>query len=482
MGEGNKKREEIAMAAKLSEELLKYMRSPQELIDSVKETIALEARAVISTIEIQFSAQRRSQYRYRYIDVLHPDKGVPVDISLNSDDIQIASHEEHIRVARDAISYRYTSITKGVLITANSSVNLKAVHSTLGKIKQNLEKIPSLPPVKALEIFHKYFTDAGEAKWIQKILKVKGVESVKWTDKEAMRSLFRLCKRLSRKYLLLLKIPTSRPSVSQNIKLTVERPYDSQTSSGNSPTIRHRYALFGSIPTAFRYHTPWAKKTNHYLFTVRAPKGQFFSRADVVTRKQSANDSQSKEYIVLQPQTPVKFSWATSLNQGNKVNFFVGHGRKWPEPIYISLTHRELPGRSLLRSLSLTITALLLMIAFFMAMVILGMSLGQTAPLILALLALGGIASPWPKAAGPLGIPLLSRVTPGFVAANAVGYALWIVYYEKSWQSAADRAIGLVFIFLVMAFLVRLLYRARNQARDFKHSVAAEPVFGGTFQ
>ena len=262
------------------------------------------------------------------------------------------------------------------------------------------------------------------------------------------------------------------------------RKSDSGTKKrGSKPKgMLRRHAFFGATPTTFRYHVPWAKKTSHYSFTAQAPYGQFFSRAEVVTRETEEPNDETN--IVLDSSAAVPFSWATSIDQGDRVNFFVGKGRSWTQPLYISLTHRELPGRSLLRVLSLTTIALILFLAFFSLAVFFDVKAGDASAAVLALLALGGIASPWPRDSGPMGIPLLSRLIPVIVAAITSCFLVWLLTHRDTYGwfgFPGGLAWGIACILGAVTVLVRLLFRLHYQTYEYQKAMNSRPITGGTF-
>lgn len=487
MNEGNL----TSFASQISENLLKYLRDPADAIESIKEDIDIRRGLIASQVEITLKPIAREACSYRYIDILHPNKGVPVFVEVHTDGVEVVSHGEHTRAARDAIAYHFSSITHSLLFSGTDAFSVTQIQETLGKIKADLEKLPHLPQHGALKIFRRYFKetkDVGndkrgkkksewpeEHKWIQEILNIPGVKAAYSEDQrmsEHLYLLFILCKRLTRKYLLLLRVPRN----VRTVRLTQERSYETQTAQLGRAFTPKRHILFGSVPTAFRYHIPWAKKTNHYQLSAKAPHGQFFAEANIITR-----DAKTKAFYELGRGEPTHMAWSLSLNRGYRLMAFVSEGRFSAQPLYITVAHRESPGRSLLRVLTLSLTALFLMSALLITRVFMRIDLGSTYSFLIGLIALGGVASPWPKDSSPMGIPLLSRVTPGIVAAIVLPYIIWLSAPSGNSEGVDLVSVGTVCWLLMLILNGRLIYRLRNQYRDQKSALENKISTGGAF-
>lgn len=473
--------------AELSEAMLRFMRSPDELIESVKESVRLRDRAILATTEIQFSQSlSASQLEYRYVDILHLDKGLATHVSVETTGAELASHAEHVAVARDAIGYRFAHIVDNlILITSSTPDILKKIEHEMARVRADLESIPGLSRPKALTKFKEHFTWDGSQKWLSRIRKMEGVDHVYYRDDGTMQALHRLCKRLVHKYLLLVRVPLHGRKL-KSLRFSVERPYSTMSTEEGKPAMLKRHVFFGSTPSTFRYHTPWAKRTAHYSFTSLAPYGQFFSNVDVLshTPETLSSAGSAAKNMVITPSATVPFSWAVSLDQGDRVNFFVGQGRSWMQPLYLSLTHRELPGRSLLRAITLAGTALVLMATFFVLRVILDTPLSDATIAVLTLLTLGGLASPWPRDPGPLGIPILSRITPVMVAALSTGFLVWLLKYDKVYGAfgvPGGFIWGILCVVAALAIVVHLIRRIAIQGKSYKRAVNLKPIIGGAF-
>ena len=471
------------VTAELSEGMLKFMRSPDKLIESVHESVTLNNRAIIATTEIQFVADAMNGHLdYRYVDLLHPDKGLAVHVNIETEGVELASHREHLIVAQDAIAYRFSSIVETLtLVTTGGPGLLTGAECLIAEVRADLEAIPSLSSHQALEKLRTHFHKDGSQKWVSAIRSLKGIDEVFHPDNGSMQALYRLCNRLVYKYLLLVRTPTSG-SQTRQLKFSVERPYSSMSTKDNKPAMLKRHVFFGSTPAAFRYHTPWAKRTAHYSFTAKAPHGQFFSDVDVISH--AGEDARDDVKVVLKSDVALPFSWAASLDQGDRVNFFVGKARSWTQPLYVSLTHRELPGRSLLRVATLALTAFLLMGSLFALTVFFDTPIGDATAAILMLLALGGIASPWPRDSGPMSIPILSRVSPLVIAAITACYLVWLLTYDQQFGLIGfpgGTLWGVTCVLAVLAVLIRLGYRLYNQSKDYSRATGFKPVTGGTF-
>lgn len=459
--------QEISVGA--SESLLEYLKDPSATLESVDEEIYLQERVIRSDIHLRLREIQGSTFLpFKYVDITHPRRGVPVSVNILTDGVEIATHNEHQQACRDAIAYRFTSVIQAALVSYRLPDD---VLEKLATAKLQIQEIPSLSPSRALRRLKHYFKEDGNLKW-EAIMEYP-LEAENEYVKSLSRALHRLCERLTRKYLLLIRVPTKTTSV----RFTMERPYSFLDVDDNSLSNKKRHLLFGAIPTAFRYHVPWAKKTPHYSFTAHAPHGQFFAAADILLRKSEPGVTNQ-----LTADTEVPFEWSRALNGGNKVAVFIGNGRSVSDRIFIGVTHREAPGRSLLRSLNLVTGALLLMLALF-ALRMLGFEVNAILSLVLALVAVGGIASTWPRGETPLGIPLLSRITPGVVALLTFGFLTWLQMLPNGeTPSVVECTVGLVFQLAMTALLLRLLFRLKNQYFEFEHAVNAEVAIGGAFK
>lgn len=472
------------VSAELSEAMLRFMRSPDELIEGVKESISLRDRTILATTEIQFKrASLGSGPEYRYVDILHPDKGLVLHVLVETPGVELASHAEHVAVARDAIGYRFASIVEKLsFVMPDAPDVLDRVARELAKVRADLESIPGLSRPKALAKLKAHFSLSGEQKWLSRIQGLEGVSQIYRPKDIPMHALFLLCKRLVYKYLLLVRVPVKRSQL-QSIRFSVERPYSTMSIKDDKPATSRRHIFFSSTPNAFRHHTPWAKKAAHYSFTAQAPHGQFFSNVEMVSRATRATGGMQN--VVIDTRDNVPFSWAISIDQGDRANFFVGNGRAWMQPLYISLTHRELPGRSLLRAATLVATALMLMATFFTLAVFFDVSLTNAIIAVLTLLTLGGLASPWPRDSGPLGIPILSRVTPIAIAAVSAIFLVWILTYDKKAHPFAlpgGYSWGLLCIAGVAALLAYLGNEMHSLTQSYRFATNFRPKIGGSFQ
>ena len=480
-----------SFTSQVSENLLQYLRDPADVIESIKEEIDIGRGLITSQVEITLKPVAREGCSYRYIDILHPNKGVPVFVEVHTDGVEVVSHAEHASAARDAIAYHFSSIAYSLLFSGTDAFSMVQVQEELGKVKADLEKLPYLSRSGALKVFRRYFEEAKnvsngtrnrregdwlkEHKWIQAILKIPGVKAVYSEDQKMSDHLYLLlilCKRLTHKYLFLLRVPHR----VRTIRLTQERSYETQTAQLGRAFTPKRHILFGSVPTAFRYHIPWAKKTSHYQLSAKAPHGQFFAEARIITR-----DARTKAIYELGSDEPAHIAWSLSLNRGYRLMAFVSEGRLSVQPLYVTVAHRELPGRSLLRALTLSLTALLLMSALFIMRVFMDIELSSTYSFLIGLIALGGVASPWPKDNSPMGIPLLSRVTPGIVVAIVVPYIMWLSIPLKDFTGLDLASVGTTCWLLMLALNIRLGYRFRNQFRDQKSALENKVSAGGAF-
>ena len=121
------------------------------------------------------------------------------------------------------------------------------------------------------------------------------------------------------------------------------------------------------------------------------------------------------------------------------------------------------------------------MSALFIMRVFMDIELSSTYSFLIGLIALGGVASPWPKDNSPMGIPLLSRVTPGIVVAIVVPYIMWLSIPLKDFTGLDLVSVGTTCWLLMLALNIRLGYRFRNQFRDQKSALENKVSAGGAF-
>lgn len=483
------------LTSRITESLLSYLSEPSRVIRSVKEEILLDRYSVASRSEIILSNSIEEDVPYRYIDVVHPNKGTQVYLKVETDGVEVLSHSEHERVAREAINYRFSSVVNSLSFIGEDDLDPLLIHQKLGEVRSALEEIPSLPSWEAIEVFKKYFAEQSSSSdtlptggvnsdgkwpeehgWIQMILKEVKASAAYSSDPEMtnnLRRLLVLCKRLTRRYLLLLRVPQGTKSIT----LIQERPYQTQGMRDQDEKVPRKYLFFGSVPTEFRYHVPWAKKTDHYQLTARAPYGQFFATAKLVSRGVN-----SRSIYELGPSSKTAVSWSLSLNRGDRLMAFIGKGRLSVRPLFVAITHREAPGRSLLRAITLAAVSLIMMSTLFCMQVLLKVSVKNLGSILVGIIALGGLASPWPKDQSPMGIPLLSRVTPGVVACILVPYVVWLMLQPNGAEDpAVATCLGMICCLLMFVFNLRLLYRLKNQYIDRKTALLGKPVVGGAF-
>lgn len=194
--------------------LLDLMREPAKHVIRVDETCVIDPQhAGQRTLELKLLTPPGRQTRL--LDVKHPLKGTLDMVSVSgSCPVGGISHHAHVQVSQNLITYRYLTL----LQTADGPLNA----ALIGRAAEDLfalRRIPSEGPTAALRIFNEHF-ERREGKWHLRTFDTMGVTGF---DENMLDSLGRLCKRLCRRYLQLVRVHGSGQP-TEDIKLLFSTP------------------------------------------------------------------------------------------------------------------------------------------------------------------------------------------------------------------------------------------------------------------
>jgi hypothetical protein len=187
-------------------------------------------------------------------------------------------------------------------------------------------------------------------------------------DKEELDTLYRLCRRLSKSYLLVADV-AAKPGQRITIKLSHDTRGDEGTDWSG---LRGRLRLAcGQRPFEFHIVLTFAYSTRSYHFRMRAPNGMYVSYGDFeVTNDLSTTDSR-QPFTAYTPQ-----DGEVKAGQGRAglpfAHFYLGHKTRLPEElekkVFASVKCREIPPGSLglTALLQVAVAATLVSFAFFL--------------------------------------------------------------------------------------------------------------------
>lgn len=95
--------------------LLRFLREPESLIESVEETCEVGGTLLRRRLDIKLSAAANDGESYVYVDIVHPDKGLIHKVSLDeSHGAEIVDHDTHRELARAMIFYRLGTLLRSL--------------------------------------------------------------------------------------------------------------------------------------------------------------------------------------------------------------------------------------------------------------------------------------------------------------------------------------------------------------------------------
>lgn len=332
---------------------LAFLRDPPRFVESAHEHFEIREREITCRTSLRLQIpDEHAGLDHVYLDVLHPDKGAVSTITVLTPGVSIAPHDEHIKIAERAIAHRFSSILHSAQFPANASV--ERIAETYAKFFEALQKallIPAQPTQQAVATRKQIFSKSGV---LEAFAHFQGMSY----DNVGMAGLFRLCKTLSRKYYVILRIPVGKEA-PRLVEFEASRQYTNNfvgPKGESKKWLPWRFYAYGALPNALRLHLPWAKRTAHYSCTSIAPDGQFYDHVAIVQR----HVTQPALIEVSEIADVDGVSWSHDFLGGARLAAFIGSGRNAEQPFYLGIRHRELPGRSTLRVALISTMAILL--------------------------------------------------------------------------------------------------------------------------
>ena len=396
--------------------LLRLLREPESIIQRVEETCEIGGATITRRVDVLIDpAVTTGGADHIYLDLVHPEKGLMHKLSLDeSFGAQIVDHDTHRRLARAMILYRFGTVVQSI---SNPETVAGPARWLMLQLMLELGSLPYQTRTDAEKNLRRHF-DGKRLRLFEELKRTAGMNF----KKKRVGALYRLCKRLTYKYLLLARVPVD-PKDGGRVRFS----YDHEISE---PDIYRegwrrfaplrRYLWFASSPTAFRIHTPWAKRTNHYSMFIEAPPGQFFSTTTLLEQTATSDEANA-----VTPLSVVDYNWSMNGTQGRVVNVFMGGARTTVNRLFVGIRMLELPGRSTSRALALALSVALLLSVFTMLIFVSTGPIVDAAAIVLALLAVGAFASSPPPGDLVLGPPILSRVASLCLGFACTVFVLW---------------------------------------------------------
>jgi hypothetical protein len=425
-----------------AESFLHFMKEPADVIDRIDETCEIDGLEIKRRVRLVLggklvTAGKRRAPTTALVDIMHPRKGAMPDVSIEMDPAagRRLSHAQHLVVTQFLIHYRFMSVWNSAIVPDGES---ERFDERMSAAYLDLLKLPDAavaahprssnegrhePRSEAEQILDRHFKSGI----LEALIEVPGLK----VDAEKAYGLARLCEELAERYLLLVEVAVS------NTLPVVEFTYrhdatESVDLSGRWAPLRRAWrARYASAPPAFRVHTPWAKRTDHYTFQLEPPPSYFFGAQVILTDQPGDSNTTFNTRTARRPVAAsrlLKFTkWSINTGQGARSTVFLSGGPQEAGRIYLGFLNLEIPGRSITRTANM---------AWFVAAAVATFSLLASAfhgpileamSLIVALVSIGAFASPAPAGRGPIGTPLMSRILPVVLAFLAGWSSIWVL-------------------------------------------------------
>jgi hypothetical protein len=417
----------LNQSREVAESLLQFMRDPSSVVERVQDVCEVDVGVVVRRIDLWIRPDALELHDgYAYIDVFHFEKGVFIDWDLlESSDASRVSHHDHQSVGEFLIQTRFVSLWASAKV---EDQNQEAFDREMYLAQEQLSRIPYENAVDAERLLWELFD--------RKTALLKVVDKHEAAVKPGLlRGLFMLCKRLVWRYLALVRVKVSDglvPSLSLKFRQQLTQM---DLDDGGSWVARlwkpvHRVLTLGQTPSSFRIHLPWAKRSEHYTFTIAAAQGHFISRQWLLRGTlNKANGGQRNPGKLTRVRVDDRdFKWSINTNQGQQTSLFITDATDYRFPIYLGIQNLELPGGSTSSALTLAWFVSLAMFCFGLLEVSTsGFGAIQAGWLVLALLAIGAFSSSPPRGNGVLGFPLASRIVPKLMSFLLILFIFWSV-------------------------------------------------------
>jgi hypothetical protein len=465
-----------APTALVAKSLLRVMRRPHRVIESVIETVEmLDRRQLRRHVTLRLRTDAFSpKMKWTYVDVLHPSKGSLSDLHVedSNGDATIASHIEHQSVSSLLIRRRLLSVWRSASVPAAQAA---AFDAAMSRGYLALAQLPFARETDAVRAVDEHFDRQSG------ILRAALLPGVILSARK-MRYLFELCTRLEKRYLVLirLRLRKGRAAWVRFSHHTDVTEYDVNSRAWQRPRSAFRNLLYARPPSSIRIHVPWAKRAAHYVMQLDAPEQHFLSRQVLLLAQRRRRKRQRMNLVP--PASPLR--WSIHTGQGHRSRVFLGDARREKLAVFIGIQALELPGRSTWRAFTLALFTTLTLAGFTAFSQFAGGSiLMQTAALVVAFLAIGAFVVTPSAGPGVLGHPMLSRFTPGALSILAVLYIFWLAAHEATLRLTAAsphepltmlRLLldfgGWAIVFVAMMLTLRVGVRCFTLIRQFRRT------------
>lgn len=490
--------------------LLTLMREPARMIKQVHEACDIGIGEMTRNVRLtlDFGAadaepdggrikKRHVKTEEILVDVAHPRRGTVSDVAVTSGGVEARrlTHHEHLELARDLITYRFSYLFNNTSIPQRDAL---AFSGTMYFVLRELLRIPDDSDrggERARKIVEQLFDPKS------KQLRVFGAFGEAKVNPLIGSSLYWLCHELSTNYLLVYRCQAPRNGRQLDLTFTIRHAVRDIPPSRSAsrflgsqarsvarkffPRTLDRHAKTATLPVAFLIHCPWARRTRHYELTVDSPSGHFFASQVVLEddedREAGAQGADGLRVLTGDQQCPV--DWSIATGQGRRTHAYIGNGAEHVRPIYVGVLNLELPGRMTTRAFFIALLAFSAYLALWGVKSIVAdqESLATIAAIIAAMIAVGSFGFlPVPQE-GVIGMPLLARFSMTTSAFLATAYAVWFVSKDvatpddagwsrqllaASWAAWVDFG-GLLIIAAAGFLLVRLAFRRHQLIRHF---------------
>ncbi|MGC5224728.1 hypothetical protein ACPW96_19355 [Micromonospora sp. DT81.3] len=408
--------------ARAAWDLLQTMREPASVIRRVDELCRIGSREFERHVTLRVAAPETG-LGYRFVDVNNPKKGtIPrTELLEPGEYVRIGSHDAHIAAAEVMIQTRFISVWRSADVPKAREQKftwmMREAYKKLLSVPRSTKKDARL---RIKEVFEPNGT-------LRAVARTWGVRA----DQSQMELLRTLCKQLADRYLELVQVNFENGEREHDVRFVSRAEisqYDSVQGTYSPESSPRRVLFFHAPPGGMRIHLPWAKRTNHYNLTVRAPE-QFFLAQDyiLVARGQTT----PRPYLPTRASRP---KWVLGNRRGAELSLFVEGGRLERGRLFLGFANVELPGRSISRTLIIAILVTSVLLGFtILNQFFTGPQL-EFAMLAVALLAISAFFSAPSLPSEIVPSPVLARMAPGALAMIALIYCFWLSSADSSWH------------------------------------------------
>jgi hypothetical protein len=247
----------------MAEQLLSTLREPTQWFESISESIEVDAASMSRVVSQKISSAKFAEYANGrdefYSVLLKPRKNTLSSVTLRqpsgTDSSRLLNHEEHVRLARLLITFRFMSIVRSAAETPGppSTAFLDNFPDQLN----DLILVPDIDdPATAWEHVNRVFSTDGGLDSLRRETESPDIPGL-------IVQLFALCVELAERYYKVVKVKRFSGGAHQ-VEFSYEQPLADRSTGLLSTRVLQR--LFRAPTGVFLVHVPQARLTNHYEF------------------------------------------------------------------------------------------------------------------------------------------------------------------------------------------------------------------------